>query len=170
MGGVEFTYEPASNYQRVERVIDSQPIWLLLQTEGPFKPLGWVGRLSNRVVTGLLRRMENVAEQHGYGQTDLSVEENLNRIIQGTWGAAGLEDPQLAYVRRIVRDATLRHLLRAAEAEGPYPEVRRPVRDRLRSLLNDLQQGETDDPVERAHLDEAIQRIAGVGWEWARAR
>jgi hypothetical protein len=225
VGGVEFAYEPASNYQRVERVIDSRtqrqaldalmdalspeellipsriaaiipprlesspvselewpvrepgifqymtdagPIWLPLQTEGPFNPLGWVGMLSNRVVRDLLRRMESVAEQHGDGQTDLSVEEILNRIIQGTWGAAGHEDPQLASVRRIVRDVTLRNLLGAAEDEGLSPEVRGPVRDRLRSLLEDLQQRETDDPVERAHLDEAIQRIAGVGLGEAR--
>jgi hypothetical protein len=218
LGGVEFTYEAANDYQRSERVIDPRaqrraldailnalspeellippriaavippklesspvsevespvrepgvfsygidpPIRLPLQTEGPFDPLAWAERLSDMVVLRLLWRMERVADQRSAGQTDLSVEEILSRLVGQTWGMPTPELGSAADIARLVRDKVLDGMILLAERERTSTAVAETFRRTLDRLLTELQSRTTDDPAERAHLDAAIQKIAEI--------
>jgi hypothetical protein len=139
------------------------PIYLPLQNEGPFDALAWVGVLCDMVVPELLGRMRRVAYQHSTGQMDLSVAEILNRLIDKTWGTPTPERESLANIARLVREKVLDGMVLMAEREETREAVAETIRRRLDRLLTDLQSRTTDDPAERAHLDAAIQRIAGIG-------
>jgi hypothetical protein len=139
------------------------PIYLPLQTEGPFDPLGWVGVLSNMMVRQLLWRAPRVAYQHSSGETDLSVEEILNRLVDETWGTPTPELGSLADVARLVRGEVLDGMILMAEREETREAVAETIRRTLDRLLTDLRSRTTDDPAERAHVDAAIQKIAEIG-------
>jgi hypothetical protein len=139
------------------------PIYLPLQTEGPFDPLDWVDVLSNMVVQPLLWRMGRVVRQHSAGEIDLSAEEILSRLVDETWGTSTPERGSLADVARPVRDKVLDGMILLLEHEETPPLVAETIRRKLDHLLTDLRSRTTDDPAERAHLDAAIQKIAEIG-------
>jgi hypothetical protein len=139
------------------------PIYLPLQTEGPFDPLGWVGVLSNMMVQQLLWRTPRVADQYGAGETDLSAEEILDRLVDDTWGMPTPGRRSLADVTRLVRDNVLDVMIGLAEREETPTAVAEAFRRTLERLLTELRSRTTDDPVERAHLDAAIKRITEIG-------
>jgi len=145
-------------------ITDAGPLRFPLPAGGEFDPLGWVRVLSDLVISDLLdgERLARVAAHHASGQSDLSIHEVLDRIIEGTWGAPTPEDPTLAPLRRIPRQAVLESLLSLAEDDALPSEVREPVVGELRSLLEDLRSREPKDPAERAHLDAAIRRIVEI--------
>jgi len=145
-------------------ITHTAPLRLPLPAAGPFDPLGWARVLADLAVSDLLdpERLTRVAAHHASGRSGLPVEQVLNRIIQGTWGAFWPEDPTLAPLRRIAREAVLDRLLDGARAEEPHMELREPFLAILEGLLDDLRRHETADPAERAHLDEAISRIGEI--------
>jgi hypothetical protein len=143
---------------------DAGPLLLPLSTEDVFDPTGWAQVLSDLIVSELLNheRLARMAAHHASGQSDLSAHEVVDRIIEGSWEAPTPEDPALAPLRRIVRDAVLDALIAATQDEDLSSEVRQSVSAVLQGLLQEIRARGTVDPAERAHLDAAVRRIAEV--------
>lgn len=143
---------------------DAGPLWLPLSTGAVFDPSGWAQVLSDLVVSEILNqeRLARVAAHHASGESDLSVHEVVDRIVEETWGAPTPENPALAPLRRIVRVGVLDGLLALAQDDDIAAGVQEPVVTELKELLEELRRRDAEDPDERAHLDAAIQRIAEV--------
>jgi hypothetical protein len=140
----------------------SSAIWLPLQTEGAFDPLGWVRQLSTIIVRDFLRQLPRVASQHSAEQTDLSGEEFLSCLVDKTWGTPTPEQRSLANITRLVRNNVLDRMIRLIRGEEVPAAEAEMIRRTLERLLTELQSRTTDDPIEKAHLEEAIRRIAEV--------
>lgn len=138
-----------------------RPIELPLQTDGAFDPLGWVNVFCDTVVRDVLRQMPMVADQYGSGQADLSVGEILSRLLDETWGIPALEHGSLADLARLVQVKVLDGMILMAEYEETPATVAETTRGTLDRLMIELQSRKTtDDPAERAHLEEAIRKLA----------
>jgi hypothetical protein len=145
-------------------ITNTTPLPLPLQEKGPFDPLGWARVLTEMLMTDLMdgERLTRVVEQYSSGQSDLSVEETLTRVVEATWGMPVPEDPSLASLARTSQVSVLDRLEKMAQDEDLPSDLKEQVKGILEKLLGDLRVREPVDPAEGAHLESAMRRIVEV--------
>jgi hypothetical protein len=149
---------------------ESAPIVIPLSAGGIFDPLDWAWTLSRLVVREFvfLERAARVAALHASGQSEMSLIEVMERVVDGTWGRQVPSDPGLAALNRVARRAVLDGLIELAEDESAVAEVREAAGWALARLHADLRKRRPDDPAERAHVNLALrdtEAFAEPEWE-----